>query len=166
MKRFLQGLLFVQDFSESNMLQKYHLNCHNFLGDAIDIGISLGFEGILLIGHIGKLVKLGAGIMNTHSSTADGRMETLIACAALAGADREILRRIADCVTTDAALTVLGEDPAAQAALEILTARIDTYLHARVKGAAEIGAVVFSEKSGLLLKTPAADRLMKNIAEE
>ena len=53
--------------------------CSNFIGDALDIGVTLGFRRILLIGHIGKLVKLGSGIMNTHSSYADGRMETLIA---------------------------------------------------------------------------------------
>ncbi|MBR6984263.1 MAG: cobalamin biosynthesis protein CbiD, partial [Ruminococcus sp.] len=61
------------------------VTCSNFIGEAIDIGVSMEFENILLIGHIGKLVKLGSGIMNTHSVYADGRMETLIACGALAG---------------------------------------------------------------------------------
>ena len=36
-----------------------------------------GFQTVLLIGHGGKLIKLAAGIMNTHSSMADGRMEIL-----------------------------------------------------------------------------------------
>ena len=62
------------------------VTCSNYIGEALDIGISLGFERILLIGHAGKLVKLGAGIMNTHSAQADGRMETLVTCGVLAGA--------------------------------------------------------------------------------
>ena len=36
------------------------VTCSNFIGDAIDIGMELGFESILIVGHIGKLVKLGA----------------------------------------------------------------------------------------------------------
>ena len=98
--------------------------CSNFIGDALDIGVSLGFEGILLVGHIGKLVKLGAGIMNTHSSAADGRMETLIACGALAGVESAVLRELTDCVTVDAALSILFAHGAAQKALDVLTERI------------------------------------------
>lgn len=54
------------------------VKCSNFIGEAIDIAIENGFESVLIIGHIGKLVKLGAGIMNTHSAQADGRMDVLV----------------------------------------------------------------------------------------
>ena len=43
----------------------------NFIGDALDFAAASGFKHILLVGHIGKFVKLAGGIMNTHSSTAD-----------------------------------------------------------------------------------------------
>lgn len=66
-----------------------------------------GAEAMLLVGHIGKLVKLGAGIMNTHSKAADGRMEVLAACAIRAGAEADTARKILDCVTTEAALDIL-----------------------------------------------------------
>lgn len=140
--------------------------CSNFIGNAVDIGVSLGFERILVVGHIGKLVKLGSGIMNTHSSAADGRMETLIACAALSGADADILKRIDGCVTTDAALDVLYESEYAERTLEILAGRAEHYLKGRVKNAAEIGAVIFSLKRGLLVKTAAADGIIKAAMEE
>lgn len=39
----------------------------NFVGRTIDITAELGFSGILIAGHMGKLVKIGNGIMNTHS---------------------------------------------------------------------------------------------------
>ena len=45
------------------------IKCSNFIGQTLSDAISLGFRRVLLIGHIGKLVKLGAGIMNTHSAT-------------------------------------------------------------------------------------------------
>lgn len=134
--------------------------CSNFIGDAIDIGITLGFENILIYGHIGKLVKLGSGIMNTHSSYADGRMETLITCGALAGLDNSLLCRFNECVTTDAALDILYESGEEQKLLDILTERIHSYLQARAKGSARIGAVIFSYQHDLLLKTEYADEII------
>lgn len=134
--------------------------CSNFIGDAIDIGITLGFKNILIYGHIGKLVKLGSGIMNTHSSYADGRMETLIACGALAGLDNNLLCRLSDCATTDAALDILYESGQEQKLLDILTERIHGYLQARAKGEAKVGAVIFSYQHDMLLKTQYADEIL------
>ena len=71
----------------------------------IDYASDLGFSDILIISHMGKLVKLGSGIMNTHSKYADGRMETLALCAALAGVDN--FADILDCVTTDEAYEII-----------------------------------------------------------
>ena len=140
--------------------------CSNFIGDALDIGVTLGFQRILLIGHIGKLVKLGSGIMNTHSAYADGRMETLIACGALAEIPREILIQITDCVTTDAALDILYQHSNVQKMLYILTDRIAYYLDARVKGQVQTGAVIFSNQHDLLLKTADADAIISVMTEE
>lgn len=73
----------------------FHLNgapvvfISNFVGDAIDCCVREGFTNVLLVGHIGKLVKVAGGIMDTHSRTADCRAEILAAHAALAGAGRE-----------------------------------------------------------------------------
>ncbi len=144
-------------FENAPALAEQCVMCSNFIGDAIDIGISLGFEDILVYGHIGKMVKLGSGIMNTHSSYADGRMETLIACGALTGVRTEVLRSLADCATTDAALDILYAADCAEAVMKVLTERIDSYLRARAKGAARTGAVIFSFKHDLLLKTGYAD---------
>ncbi len=137
--------------------------CSNFIGEAIDIGISLKFKKILIIGHIGKLVKLGSGIMNTHSSYADGRMETLITCAALSGVKSDILERIDDCVTADAAIDILYENGCAERPLTLLVKRVEKYLTQRVKGEAEIGAVIFSFKNDLLLKTSKADEILNGL---
>ncbi len=120
------------------------VQCSNFIGDALDIGVSLGFTDILLVGHVGKLVKLGAGIMNTHSAQADGRMETLVTCGVLAGADPVILRQLPDCVTVDAALAILEEAGCLEMTMSVLTERIACHMQHRVKGAVRTAAVLFS----------------------
>ena len=162
-------LLTVGNYSEKHIfenmpqLSEQCVMCSNFIGDAIDIGITLGFDSILICGHIGKMVKLGSGIMNTHSSYADGRMETLIACGVLAGVENSVLCRLTDCATTDAALDILYENGSAMAVLDILTNRIDGYLQARAKGSARIGAVIFSYKNDMLLKTEYADEIISQL---
>ena len=62
------------------------VKCSNFIGDALDLAGNRGFSQVLLVGHAGKLVKLAAGVMNTHSRYADGRAEVFCAHAAVCGA--------------------------------------------------------------------------------
>lgn len=142
------------------------VTCSNFIGDAIDIGMELGFESILIVGHIGKLVKLGAGIMNTHSSWADGRMDVLVTCGVLAGADTDTLKRLPDCVTADAAMDILEEGGYLEKTADILSRRMDSYLRARVKDSIPIAALAFSYKRQLQVRTALAEELIKAITEE
>ena len=144
------------------------VQCSNFIGDTVDIAAELGFDGVLIVGHIGKMVKVGAGIMNTHSSCADGRMEVLITCGVLAGIDNDILKRVADCVTVDAALDIVleaGEEKYSQL-LDILGKRITYHLEQRAKGSLMTGSVVFSYKHPFLLMNGSAEELIKAISEE
>lgn len=142
------------------------VKCSNFIGEAVDIAIENGFESVLIIGHIGKLVKLGAGIMNTHSAQADGRMDILVTCGVLAGAETELLKKIPGCATVDAALDILDGGGLMRNTLDILAERADFYLQAKVKNTLEIGAVMFSDKHGITVKTALADSLIRKISEE
>lgn len=145
---------------------KRSIKCSNFIGDTIDMGCELGAKGMLFVGHIGKLVKLGAGIMNTHSKMADGRMEILAACAVRAGAGIETVRNILDCVTTDAALELLKNEKILGKTMEQLMLRIDACLQKRGGDNMQIGAVVFSNEYGLLGKTEQADELLLKITAD
>ncbi|MBQ7008159.1 MAG: cobalamin biosynthesis protein CbiD [Ruminococcus sp.] len=165
-------LLTLGNYSE-NYIQKSmpfvlekSVKCSNFIGEAIDIALETGFERILIIGHIGKLVKLGAGIMNTHSAQADGRMDVLVTCGMLADADVNLLKEIPQCVTVDSALDILKSGGYMEKTLDILADRAEYYLNAKVKNEIEIGAVMFSEKHGISVKTSLADKLIKMISEE
>ncbi len=139
------------------------VSCSNFIGDALDAAVEKGFERILLIGHIGKRVKLGIGRMNTHASEGDGRMETLAACALAAGAEAPLLKRIMACVTTDAALDILREAGIMEETLLKLSLRIEGTLARRVPESVETGFLVFTNREdlgGVLIKSKNAERLM------
>lgn len=142
------------EFAKTLAVEKT-VTCSNFIGDAIDYATDLGFTKILIISHMGKLVKLGSGIMNTHSKYADGRMETLALCAALAGVEN--YAKILDCVTTDEAYEYIRDTKTA----EVLMNRIESYLKKRTD--VEIGAVMFSNKYGIIGKTRDADKILGEI---
>ncbi|MDO4555414.1 MAG: cobalt-precorrin-5B (C(1))-methyltransferase CbiD [Lachnospiraceae bacterium] len=81
----------------------------NYIGDMLDDACDMGFTHILIGGFVGKLVKVAGGTMNTHSHISDGRLETICTHAAIAGADKETLLRILNCVTTRKAIEILEE---------------------------------------------------------
>lgn len=142
---------------------KRSIKCSNYIGDTIDMVCDAGAEAMLLVGHIGKLVKLGAGIMNTHSKAADGRMEVLAACAIRAGAEADTARKILDCVTTEAVLDILKKSDMLENTMKQLMIRIEDVLQRRSSGKIRIGAIVFSNEYGILGKTKTADKLLEDI---
>ncbi len=120
------------------------IKCSNFIGQTLSDAISLGFRRVLLIGHIGKLVKLGAGIMNTHSAQGDARMEILVRCALARGASLEALRAVAACITTEAALEELRRFGLLEETMKELGERIGQQLDRRFGRFLELGVLVFS----------------------
>ena len=154
-----------QDFLRDNLgiaVDKC-VKCSNFIGDTIDMCIEKGFKSMLLVGHIGKLSKLGCTIYNTHSRYADGRMEAFALCAALCGAEREVLENILGCITTDAALEILKKEGIFDETIKMLEKRIDRSLKLRAKGSIEIGMITFSEEYGILCKTVNADNMLEKL---
>lgn len=79
----------------------------NFIGPMVQECAGREVEGILLMGHIGKIIKVAAGIFNTHSRTADARRETLAAHAALNGASVDIIKEIMGLNTMEAGVELL-----------------------------------------------------------
>ena len=132
----------------------------NFIGDTLDMAAAAKFEEVLLVGHVGKLVKLAAGVMNTHSHTADGRAEVFCAHAALCGAPREMCAALMDAATTDACLDILDGAGLRAPVLESILAAIQMHLDRRAGGAFQVGAVLFSNQHGPLGATETAKELM------
>lgn len=141
-----------------------HVTCSNFIGEAIDGAVELGFRRILLVGHIGKLVKLGIGITNTHSSFGDGRMETLLACALEAGAELSLLKGLSRSVTADAALSLIRDAGLLEKTMAELGKRIHACLSRRVPEDVNIGYLCFTNSQplcGILIKSDNADELLE-----
>ena len=132
----------------------------NFIGDTLDMAAAARFEEVLLVGHIGKLVKLAAGVMNTHSHTADGRAEVFCAHAAVCGASRQTCAALMDAATTDACLDLLDAAGLRGPVLESILAAIQLHLDRRAAGAFRVGAVLFSNQHGPLGETQTAKELM------
>ena len=140
--------------------------CSNFVGRTLDIAGELGFSGLLLAGHLGKLVKLGCGIMNTHSKEGDGRMETLVACALRAGVGTGTLKRIQEANTTEQALEELKAAGILKETMGALLERMDWYMRRRVPETLETGILVFDAAGTLLGATENARDLLALAAGE
>ena len=134
--------------------------CSNYLGAAIDHAAGAGFRSVLVVGHLGKLIKAAAGCMNTHSRTADARRETLTAHAALAGVDGPLLRALFNAPTTDAGVALLQEAGLLGPVMASLGEALDEKLKARAGEGLAIEALFFSNQYGILGKTPGAEKLL------
>ena len=132
----------------------------NFIGDALDMAAASKFEQVVLVGHIGKLVKLAGGVMNTHSRTADCRTELLCAHAALCGASRDVCAALMSAATTDACMEILDKAGMREPVLSSLLDAIQLHLDRRAAGAFRVGAVLFSNQYGPLGQTKTAKELL------
>ncbi|MCR4709643.1 MAG: cobalt-precorrin-5B (C(1))-methyltransferase CbiD [Clostridiales bacterium] len=141
----------------------------NFIGDSIDMCVQLGFKGALLIGHIGKLVKIAGNMLNTHSKYGDCRMEILSSAAAVYGVKPETARYILGCAACDEAVRVMKEEGIDEAALQLVSDRIEHNLDNRAFKACaigqsfEVGAIMFSKEYGKLGETAKAQELLGKI---
>ena len=137
----------------------------NFIGTTLDICRELGFRGALLVGHIGKLVKLAGGMMNTHSKYGDCRMEILAAHAGAAGLAPEKIGEILECVACDDALRILKDAGCFEKTLAGLTERILFHLHHRAGENMEVGTILFSKEYGLLAQSDNAMELIEKLTK-
>ena len=137
------------------------VSCANFIGQTLDFCLRYGFENILVVGHIGKLVKVAGGIMDTHSRVADCRCEIMCAHAAMAGAGPETCRAIMAAATTDAALDILREAGLAEAVVASVGAAIHERLRRRCAGGAQCQFITFSNVHGELFRSDGANALIE-----
>lgn len=126
------------------------VKCSNYIGDAIDMAAALGFERLLLAGHIGKLIKLSGGIFNTHSKMADARMELLAAAGVRAGVPTGVLAGLFDCVTTEDALCLLEKHQVLKPVMQVVKQRAEDYVQQRAGALLQSKLVIFSNVYGEL----------------
>ncbi len=138
------------------------VKCSNYIGETIDIAKELGFSKTLLVGHMGKLIKISGGIMNTHSSFADCRMELMAAAAVRAGADADVLENILDSVSTEEAYEYMIEAGIEKKCARYITEKIAYHLTKRA-GDMKIGCIVYSSRHGLIGATDGAEAMLREV---
>ena len=147
----------------------YDLNrsvkCSNYVGDTVDMVREMDFRGMLLTGHIGKLIKVSGGIMNTHSKEGDARMELLAAGVIRAGGSMDTLRGILNCRVTEEALGIIqAESPALlRKSIESVMDRILYYLRKRAGEKLPVECILYSNEFGLLAASPGAMDMLEKL---
>ena len=141
------------------------VKCSNFIGEALDHAVFRGFDDILLVGHAGKLVKLAAGVMNTHSSVADGRQEIFTAHAALCGAGRDTLEGLMQSISVDACIELLDRENLREPVLARIESEIEKRLALRLRGRGHVEFILFTAKYGILAQSPGAMALCERLRE-
>lgn len=157
------------------MKKTYHydldrsVKCSNFIGQTIDMAAELGFRRMLLTGHIGKLIKVAGGIMNTHSREADCRMELLAAflvrecdgqtCAQHA---REILA----CATTEEAVQILAACGKLEPVMIHVANQICHYMKNRAMGKLRADCILYANEYGELARSKGVEEWFTLLARE
>ena len=140
------------------------VNMSNFVGHVLKEVQRIGFTRVLMVGHMGKFVKVAGGIFSTHSKDSDARMEIIMANLALLGAPVELLEKVDQCITTDAAGTLIEEyhyEEVYQVLVDKMKFRSERLLRNR-KPEVSIDVVTFGTEAGYLAST----RTLEEIAEE
>lgn len=131
----------------------------NFLGYMLMEAKRMGFKKILLAGHIGKFIKLSAGIFNTHSKVADARNEILIANLALIGASTELVRKIDSCLTTEEATDIVYENGFGEV-FDIICEKCKKRAEMHVDNEIEIEVFIFKMDKTVLGKSKNAEEML------
>lgn len=135
-----------RDFARDNLAlpEQLIVITSNFIGYMLDSARHYGIKRILMVGHAGKLVKVAAGIFNTHSRVADGRLETLAANYIKHYSNIDIARKIMAANTIEEAAGLIDEPDF----FNLLAEEIKRRCRERTKGEIELEVVIFSYEQG------------------
>lgn len=132
----------------------------NFVGYMLSEAKRLGFKKILMAGHIGKFIKISAGIFNTHSKICDARNEIMVANLALMGANLDFLKQINECITAEGAVEIIDKSKYTEIYNVLCNKcreRVQEYLNEDI----QVEVYMFRMDKSLLGKSTNADLLME-----
>lgn len=134
----------------------------NFIGYMLRQAVDKGFTDVLVVGHIGKLIKIASGSFQTHSQYSDARMETLAAYAAVLGAKQTVISEILESVTTEAVLDILSREGLEKVyAYAAMRAEQKAFMYAR--GALQVGIIYINREGQCLAQSQGASEIMEKI---
>jgi cobalt-precorrin-5B (C1)-methyltransferase len=155
------GLHYIrqQGLSETSLVK-----ISNYVGDMLEKARDTGIANILFVGHAGKMTKLAAGVFQTHSKYADGRLETIAAYAGICGYTKETLVKILSSTTTDEAIEYVYDQRLA--IYSYISQKAAECCRQRVHGDMNVEVIIFSEKFGFLGESSGAQKLMEGFKIE
>lgn len=148
------------------------VKCSNFIADSAEMAAEEGFKKLLLVGHVGKLVKVTGGVRNTHSRYGDRRMELMEKLVqtvwqdhppdmSRAEEDSDFLEKIRMANTTEEAVGLLKERELAQQVLTCGAEQVKRQMNLWGRGKLEAEIVMFSSFHGVIGKTGQAEGFLK-----
>ena len=159
------GHKYIQDIVHISM--SHVIRCRNYIGDTLDMAAMVGMDNFLLVGNPSKLIRLAAGIMDTHTWNADGRREVVSLHTVLAGGTISQARIIQDLATTDQMLAKLTEWGIRDAVLQSICVKIGDYVQNRIGGKTmKFGVIPVHQEYGILGQTPDIGDVIADVSRE
>ncbi len=142
-------------FEEYGIAERYIIKTSNFIGYLLDVAADQGLERVLIIGHLGKLLKVAGGIFHTHNRTADARSEIMTSYVALHGGGQRLIREIFQAKTTDGMVELITneQDAGLEEIYSYIAERIKERCERYVGRSLEVEVVVFTFEKGILAES-------------
>lgn len=134
----------------------------NYIGYMLDVCVDRGIKAVLLWGHHGKLVKVAAGIFQTHSRNADARQETIAAHAGAYGTGTGVIKKILETRSAEEALEVLKEN-GLTGVMDIIAARASARSEEYTRGKLRVGTVLLGLDGTILGRDKAGLEIWRDI---
>ncbi|MCX8152942.1 MAG: cobalt-precorrin-5B (C(1))-methyltransferase CbiD [Candidatus Bathyarchaeota archaeon] len=133
-----------------NVADEAIIQTGDFMGYMLDKASEKGIKEITILGHPGKLVKLAAGIFNTHHRVADARSEVIAAYAASVGADSQLVNKILASNTTEEAVVLLREANLLKQTFDKIAGKVAFRVLERVKNKMKVNVILVSMEGAIL----------------
>lgn len=121
-----------------------------FVGFALDVCRRERVAQVVLVGQVGKMVKLAGGIFDTHHEVADARREILFAHLVRAGLPQNLWDRVWEARTAEEVVLLLASWDGAPSFWNRLAAAVSSRVRERIRHAFAVESVLFSLHLGIL----------------
>ena len=133
--------------------------CSNFVSDAMKLAVDRGFAKILFCSHIGKMIKISGGVLNTHSKYGDRRMEFMSDALSEAVSYRDNLDidflkgKIKNCISTTEALNVIEPYGLIKRVSDVIVKKTKNNLEEACDNKAVVDVILYENSYGELAKS-------------
>ncbi len=146
---FVPGKIGERIALEKNLPRGAIVQTSNFIGYMLEAAVDRAVDRVLLLGHIGKLAKVAAGVFHTHNRVGDGRLEVMAAYAAAEGLERSAVKKILEATTTEEAVAIINAN-GLERVYNVIAARASFRAERYVFGRLKVGTVLASMDGKIL----------------